>query len=202
MELAFCLPTQPFQPPRRSFMLGAESRPTRPTTRRRHGSLTVEMVMVVTVLAIVTVGIVQFGVFFANADMVALAARVGAEEASQTLGLSTSNGSPVPANVISAIEHQLQSSNIDWAKIRLEHNVNPPTNAPVELASTLPGFVFAPKTNLVAAPFPGTQYVRLTLAVPLNDVFSKQLSFFRQQLYTANRTYEHTVVFRYELTNP
>ena len=183
-------------------MLSAESRPTRPAARSRRGSLTVEMVLVVTVLAIVTVGIVQFGVFFANADMVALAARVGAEEASQTLGLSTTNGDPVPGNVIQAIEHQLQSSQIDWARIRLEHNVNPPTNAPLALASTLPGFVFAPKSNLAAPPYPGTRYVRLTLAVPLNDVFPKQLSFFRQQLYPANRTYEHTVVFRYELTNP
>ena len=156
--------------------------------------------MIVTVLAIVTVGVVQFGVFFANADMVALAARVGAEEASQTAALPTAGS--VPANIISAVEHQLQSSRIDWARIRLEHNVNPPTDAPVDLTSTQPGFIFAPKANLASPPFPGTHYVRLTVAVPLNDVFPKQLSFFGQQLYTANRTYEHTVVMRYELTNP
>ena len=179
----------------------ANNRPGRGANVRR-GSLTVEMVMVVTVLAIVTVGIAQFGVFFANADMVALAARVGAEEASQTVGLATSDGPFVPPNVISAIEHQLLSSKIDWASIRLEHNVNPPTYVPVELQVTQPGFVVAAKSNLAAPPFPGTNYVRLTLAVPLSDVFSKQLSFFRQQLYTSNRTYEHTVVFRYELNTP
>jgi hypothetical protein len=167
---------------------------------RRRASLTVEMVMIVTVLAIVTVGIVQFGVFFANANMVALAARVGAEEASQTPGLPTAGS--VPPSVITAVEHQLQSSKIDWARIRLEHNVNPPTDAPVDLTSSQPGFLFAPKSDLAAAPFAGTHYVRLTVAVPLNDVFPKQLSFFGQQLYTANRTYEHTVVMRYELTNP
>jgi hypothetical protein len=171
--------------------------------RAPRGSLTIEMVGVVTVLAIVTLGIAQFGVFFANADVVALAARVGAEEASQTSALPTVNGAPVPGNIISAIEHQLQSSKINWANIRLEHNVNPPTNSPVELTSTQPGgFVVAPKSNLAALPFPGTQYARLTVAVPLNDVFPKQLSLFGQELITANRTYEHTVVFRYELPAP
>lgn len=177
----------------------ASHRP-RASHSRRRASLTVEMVMVVTVLAIVTVGVVQFGVFFANADMVALAARVGAEEASQTAGLPTAGS--VPAGIISAVEHQLQSSKIDWARIRLEHNVNPPTSAAVDLTSTKPGFVFAPKSNLAGPPFPGTRYVRLTVAVPLNDVFPKQLSFFGTQLYTADRTYEHTVVMRYELSNP
>jgi Flp pilus assembly protein TadG len=173
---------------------------TRGRVSRRRGSLTIEMVLVVTVLAIVTVGVVQFGMFFANADMVALAARVGAEEASQTPALPIAGG--VPANIVSAIEHQLQSSRIDWAGIRLEHDVNPPTNVPVVLDSTQPGFVFAPKTILAGPPSPGTHYVRLTVAVPLNDAFPKQLSFFGQQLYTADRTYEHTVVLRYELANP
>lgn len=169
--------------------------------RVRRASLTVEMVGVVVVLAIVTLGVAQFGVFFANADAVAFAARVGAEEASQTPGLPVANGGPVPANIIAAIEHQLGSSQIDWANVRLEHNVTPPVNAPVVLQSAQPGgFVVPPKGNLPSPPFPGTQYVRLTLAVPLNDVYPKQLSLFGQQLFTATRTYEHTVIFRYELT--
>src|SRR3954470_18486447 len=91
---------------------------------RRPGGLTVEMLMVVVVLAIISVGIIQFGMFFANADEVAFAARVGAEEASQTSNLPTSPG-PVPATIVSAIEHQLLSSQIDWSHIRLEHNVSP-----------------------------------------------------------------------------
>jgi hypothetical protein len=181
----------------------AISKPFSSRSRRSRGSLTIEMVGVVTILAIVTLGVAQFGVFFANADVVALAARVGAEEASQSAALPTVDGAPVPGNVISAIEHQLQSSKIDWAKIRLEHNVNPPTDMPVELASTQPGgFVVAPKSNLASPPFPDTQYVRLTVAVPLSAVVPKQLSLFGQQLFMATRTYEYTVVFRYELTQP
>jgi Flp pilus assembly protein TadG len=42
--------------------------------RERRGGLTIEMILVVVVLAIVTVAVVQFGVFYANADQVALAA--------------------------------------------------------------------------------------------------------------------------------
>jgi hypothetical protein len=184
----------------RPVTASANRRPHSARPGQRRGSLTIEMIMVVTILVIVTVGVVQFGVFFANADEVAFAARVGAEEASQTAGLPTANG-PVPANVINAIEHQLQSSKIDWVHIRLEHNVSP-GNVPVALESTLPGFVFAGKNNLATPPSPGTRYVRLTLCVPLNDVFPKQLSFFRQQLFASNKTYEHTVVFRYELGTP
>lgn len=186
-------------------MLESRSRPSPQRRRSRRGSLTVEMVMVVVVLAIITVAVVQFGVFFANAQEVALAARVGALEASQTAGLSTTNGDPVPATVISAIEHQLESSCIAWAEIRLEHNVTGGLT-PVELNSINPdppsGFICDPKTNLVAPPFPGTRYVRVTVCVPLNEVFPKALSFFGEQLFPATRTYEHTAIFRYELGTP
>lgn len=168
---------------------------------RRHGSLTVEMILVVVVLAVATVGIVQFGVFFANAQQVALAARVGALEASQTPNLAlTSNGDPVPAPILQAIEHQLQSSRIDWVRVRLEHNLA--SGGPVVLDSATSGYTYAPKVNLAGPPYPGTYYVRLTVYTPLDDVFPKQLSYFGQQLFSSDRTYEHTVVLRYELPGP
>ena len=172
---------------------------------RRRGSLTVEMIMVVVVLAIITVAVVQFGVFFANAQEVALAARVGALEASQTVGLSTMDGDPVPTDVIRAIAHQLDSSCIEWAEIRLEHNVTAMLT-PVALESENPnppsGFVCDPKTNLLAPPAVNTRYVRVTVCVPLNEVFPKALSFFGEQLFPPTRTYEHTAVFRYEIGTP
>jgi len=173
-------------------------RQQRPIARR--GSLTVEMLLVVVVLAIVTVGVAQFGIFFADADEVALAARVGAEEASQTASLPTVPG-PVPATIISAIEHQLLSSQIQWSHIRLEHNVTP-GNIPVDLDSDSGGgFVVNPKTN-ISAPAAGTHYVRLTVTVPLAEVFPRSLSFFGEQLFASQGVYEHTAVYRYELTTP
>src|SRR5262245_52049313 len=71
-----CLDWAAYRPSlRRPFMLlPSLCRPTAAKRSRpgRRGSLTVEMIMVVVVLAIVTVAIVQFGVFFANAQEVAL----------------------------------------------------------------------------------------------------------------------------------
>jgi hypothetical protein len=159
------------------------------------------MIMVVVVLAIVTVGIAQFGVFFANADEVALAARIGAEEASQTPSLPTAPG-PVPATIVSAIEHQLLSSQIEWSHIRLEHNLSP-GNAVVDLNSDSGGgFDVNSKIDLAAPPAAETHYVRLTVTVPLAEVYPRSLSFFGQQLFAATRSYEHTAIFRYELTTP
>ena len=167
--------------------------------RLRRGGLTVEMILVVVVLAIVTVAIVQFGVFYANAQQVALAARVGALEASQTASLSTTNGAPVPLSVISAIEHQLESSRIKWCHIRLEHNVGSLTELESDQGPPADCDCL-PKDNLPSAPFVPTEYVRVTICVPLNQVFPKQIAFFGGlQLFDANKTYEHTAVFRYEL---
>ena len=167
---------------------------------RRRGSLTVEMLMVLIVLVIVTVGIVQWGVFFANAEEVAFAARVGALESSQTAGLPTSGD--VPDNIISAIENQLNNSKIRWSHIRLEHNITPADTAAVLDSHSQIDGVCEPKSNLPGPPALSTHYVRLTVCVPLKDVFPKQLSFFGQQLYPLTKTYEHTAVYRYELTTP
>lgn len=167
----------------------------------RRGSLTVEMVLVVIVLAIVTVGIVQFGVFFSNAQVVALAARVGALEASQTPDLPTADGGGVPSNIVSAIEHQLASSGIAWRHIRLEHNA-PYAGDAVVLAASDSVPECPSKQPLAAPPYRDTQYVRLTVCVPLGEVFPQQLTYFGRQLFGAERTYEHSATFRYELTSP
>jgi hypothetical protein len=175
-----------------------------PPRRPRRGGIAFEMIMVLVVIIIVTVGIVQFGVFLANAEQVAMAARVGALEASQTAPLPAGAG-PVPANIISSIEHQLQSSCIDWCHIRVEHNVggaatvleSPPVPAvdcdcdPKTNLATSPGFLVAP-----------TRYVRVTVCVPLSQVMPKQLSFFGEQIYDPNNTYEHTAIYRYEIGTP
>ena len=170
------------------------------TLRQRRGSLTVEMLMVLIVLLLATIGIAQFGVFFANAQEVALAARVGGLEASQTVDLPPAGA--VPAAIISAIEHQLESSEIEWSHIRLEHNVTLSGDPVVLESDTGGGFDVDPKSNLAAAPFPTTRYVRLTVTAPLAELFPRALSFFGIQFFAATKSYEHTTVFRYELTTP
>ena len=170
------------------------------TLPQRRGSLTVEMLMVLIVLLLATIGIAQFGVFFANAQEVALAARVGGLEASQTVDLPPAGA--VPPAIISAIEHQLESSEIEWSHIRLEHNVTLSGDPVVLESDTGGGFDVDPKSNLAAAPFPITRYVRLTVTAPLAELFPRALSFFGIQFFAATKSYEHTTVFRYELTTP
>jgi hypothetical protein len=143
------------------------------------------MLMVLVVLLLATIGIAQFGVFFANADEVALAARMGGLEASQTANLPAAG--PVPDTIIAAIEHQLDSSQIQWSHIRLEHNVTLAGNAVVLESDSSEGFDVNPKTNLAA---------------PLAELFPRALSFFGIQFFAANKSYEHSTVFRYELGAP
>jgi len=159
------------------------------------------MLLVVVVLLLVTIGVAQFGVFFANAQEVALAARVGGLEASQTANLPIAAGA-VPDTIITAIEHQLESSQIEWSHIRLEHNVTPSDTAVVLDSDSAGGFVVNPKSNLAAPPFTNTRYVRLTVSAPLAELFPRFLSFFGIQFFAANKSYEHSTVFRYELGTP
>src|SRR5262245_24104241 len=122
-----------------------------PFRQLRRGGIAFEMIMVLVVLIIVTVGIVQFGVFLANAEQVAMAARVGALEASQTNPRPGGPG-PVPANIIFAIEHQLESSCIDWCHIRVEHNVGGAVSVRESYAVPMVPCDCDPKTNLAESP--------------------------------------------------
>jgi Flp pilus assembly protein TadG len=157
------------------------------------------MNLVLVVLLVVTIGVVQFGIFLANAQQVALAARVGALEASQTLDLPVTPGA-VPDDIVSAIEHQLESSCISWCTIRVEHNVQPSGDQVELLSQTDPDCEC--KTDAFLAVPPVRPYVRVTVCVPLSEVMPAQLSFFGRQIYGAGDTYEHSAVFRYELDTP
>jgi hypothetical protein len=181
-------------------MLAAMAKSRRTSRTRRRGSLTVEMLMVLIVLLLATIGIAQFGVFFSCAQEVALAARMGGLEASQTATLPAAG--TVPTDIIAAIEHQLESSQIEWSHIRLEHNVTL-SGDPAVLQSDSGGvFTENPKASLGGPPFPNTRYVRLTVYAPLAELFPRALSFFGIQFFAAEKSYEHTTVFRYELGTP
>jgi hypothetical protein len=100
--------------------LAQDSRSSAAPHGRRTGAVTLELLLALPVLIIAIIAIVQFGLFFTNMQQVALACRVGAEEASQTPGLPHSGD--VPANVVSIILKQLENSCIAPCAIILEHN--------------------------------------------------------------------------------
>ena len=101
--------------------------------------------------------------FFANAQEVALAARVGGLEASQTANLPTAAGA-VPEYDHLGDRTSTRSSQIDWSHIRLEHNVTPSGSAVVLNSDSAGGFDVNPKSPLAAPPFTNTRYVRLTVS--------------------------------------
>jgi hypothetical protein len=119
--------------------------------------------------------------------------------------LPVSGSDPVPLPVLDAVAHQLESSGIAYCQIRLEHNVAP-LGGTVVLTSP-PATTCDCQTDDSLASSPGglvapTQYVRLTICVPLSQVFPKSLSFFGEQLYGPEKTYEQTAIYRYELETP
>lgn len=171
--------------------------PARPPARgrpaRRRGGIIVELVLTLPIFLILLVAVVQFGLYHVNMQQVALASRVGAEEASQTPDLE--GFAVVPPNVVQAIEHQLQTAGIDECQVKLEHNVG---GTAVTLVSQAQGCECCPDEELDAPAY--GRYVRLTVCVPLTELMPNCLKLFCYDI--TGKTTSFTTVFRYELPTP
>ena len=143
---------------------------------------------------IVMGGVVQFGLLLGNRQQVALAARVGAEEASRTAGLDlTSDGDPVPAQVVQVVQQQLASSGIESCCITLEHNLA--GEPPITLSS---GDCGCPTFGESATwPPPSGAYVRVTVFVPSTELAPNVLKFFGWDI--SQRVIRNATTFRHEL---
>lgn len=177
---------------RRSPILG---RPIGPR-RARAGSEIVELVLTLPVLILIGLGIVSFGLFFSNRQQVALASRVGAEEASQTASLPTSGD--VPQNILDAITRQLESSSIKVYGVRVEHNVT--AGGPYVLESSGAGASPCGPTETfdpdpAYAPLLG-KYVRVTVCVEMTELMPNLLARFGASV--CGRVAQATTIFRHE----
>jgi hypothetical protein len=149
------------------------NRPRHRSARQRDGSVTLEFLLVLPVLLIVLLAVVEFGMFFANMQQVALASRVGTESASQANLGGSFSGDPIPPTVLQAINAQLETSGISPCRIYLQHNV---TGSPQVLVEDyVPGFACpAPTAPLPPQPPPATNYgrlsVRVTVCVPMTEL--------------------------------
>jgi hypothetical protein len=166
-------------------------RARRPSQRR--ATVVLEFIVVLPILVIVLVGIVQFGVFYANMQQVALAARVGAEEASQTGGLA--GATDVPANVLMAVNQQLQTAGMSFCRVRLEHNVG---GSQVELYYPSEDACNGGPEEELPAGGPPREYVRLTVTVRLGEVMSDNIGCFGFSPVGTDKTAFATTIFRYE----
>jgi hypothetical protein len=172
-----------------------------PTCCHRRGVAAFELILVLPVLLLITIGLIEFGLMFANLQQVALASRVGAERASELATLpAMTTGDPVPLEVIEAIEQQLQSSCIDWCHIRLEHNAGGTQEVLESSIGTPCGceeFELLPADEI-----PTGRYVRLTLTVPLSEVVPAGVTLFGCNLVSPEQAFHSTTVFRYEIGTP
>jgi hypothetical protein len=178
-------------------MAPSQSGPGRRRPARRAG-LTVELILTLPIFLILLVAVVQFGLYHVRMQHVALASRIGAQQAAQTSNLSSY--AIVPPGVVSAVAAELQAAGITKFCIRLEHNVGaggvlwePAGGCPFCSGS---GCTCCPSTPLTSPPYPGTSYVRLSVCVPLTELMPNVLKVFGFDLtgqYTA-----FTTVVRYE----
>ena len=166
--------------------------------RHRRASAALELVLVLPLLIFLILATVQFGLFHSNMQQVALASRVGAEEASQTLSLAgTVDDAPVPANILAAIDKQLSSSCISRCKVQLEHNVG---GTPVVLFSPQTGACEGGPTSTLATPNLLGTYVRVSVCVPYCEVMPNCLRIIGYDTLDPSKVAGSTTVFRYELT--
>ena len=181
---------RPLPPKFRSACAGRTPRP------RRRGAVTLELILTLPIWLIFLLAIIEFGQILAGQQQVALASRVGAEEASQTPDLPWQDGSPVPPNVLRAIDQQLASAGITGGQVRLQHNVvpSPPPVVPVPVTLSTGGRDCDPAVTELPAV---RRYVRLTVGVPLEGLAPNLLATFGFDI--APRIIQHTTTFRYEL---
>ena len=142
------------------------------------------MILSLPILIIGVVGVLQFGVFFANAQVLNQACRVGALEAShQTLAAA------IPSAVTDAIDHQLAPAGITRCYVRMEHNVGGGTTVVTNGTCTC-----GPTTNL--SPTPAGDYVRITVCVEVTDLMPNALQYYG--LDFSNQHASCTTVYRVE----
>ena len=145
--------------------------------RRRGALLSVELVLALPILLMMTIAVIQFGLLFANLEQLTLASRVGAHAASESPALASSmDGGPVPPDVLDEVNQQLCSSGIEWCRVRLEHNVG---GMPIVLVSDQgPPCECGPVAPLPGPPFDDEAYVRVTVCVPLAELMPNSLTYF------------------------
>jgi hypothetical protein len=175
-----------------------DTQSSRKSNRAPGGSVTLEFILTLPILLIVLFAVVQFGMFFASTQQVALACRVGALEASQTDLTTTIDGDVVPAAITDAVEAQLSVSGIAPCAVILEHNVR---GGEQTLLTTYTACDCAPPADALPAPSgAGARSVRLTVCVPMKELTPNCLAGFGFDLTDYLTTCSST--FRYELSTP
>lgn len=165
----------------------------------RRGAVLLELILTLPVWLILLMAVVEFGMILVNQQQVALASRVGAEKASETAGLSTTMYDQVHPDVLTAVQHQLESSCLKYCSVILEHNVVPSEVPPIPT----PVILRTPTVPACTCAWPSTaipserRCVRVTVCVPLSELAPNLLSFVGFDI--SGCVIHHSTTFRYEL---
>lgn len=180
---------------------GPLTRRLRRRAKRRSAAVLLELIVALPILVIIVVALVQFGLFFQNMQQVAVASRVGAQEAAETANLPNEGdvaGDPVPAAIIAAIRQQLSSSGIDPCAIILEHNVNASSGFTEQTLRTDfdndgDSMNDCPDCAEPSSAIPSLS-VRITVCVKMDELMPNSLSMFGfdASTYTSQSTTTHS----------
>lgn len=175
----------------------------------RRGVIVMELLLNLPIWLIGLLAVLEFGELVSNLQQLAVASRAGADMASQTSGLSTVNGDPIPPAVYEAVENQLTTSGIlktpfiSW-NVFLEHNVaagGGTLGTPVVLRSG-PGSIspleLSPPPTPASPPTPTViRYVRVTVIVPATSLAPDVLNTFGLNMSVKN--VDESTTFQYKL---
>lgn len=167
----------------------------RSTPRRRGGGVTLELILNLPIWIIVLLAVIQFGQLLSNLQQVALASRVGAEEAAQTASLPTTDAQLAASDIVVAVEDCLQTAQIidgstDWCMV-LEHNDGGTSTLTYSSSGGACSCVPGP------APVVPNTYVRVTVCVPFTAVAPNLLGAYGLS-FLSNDVQQQTT-FMYEL---
>jgi len=164
--------------------------------------VTLELILNLPIWLIFLLAIIQFGQVLSNLQQVALASRVGAEEASETATTTITTATTVPSNIIEAIEHQLEAAGIvdtggaSQCRVILEHNLG---GTDQRLDST--GATCAcdpPAAPALPNTVPDASYVRVTVCIPFSLVAPNLLDNYSCGFSFSSRLIRQTTTFLHE----
>lgn len=160
---------------------------------RRSGVFLAELLLTMPVFMIFLLAVIQFGIFFGNSQVLALASRVGAEAASE-ITLNTG----VPGAVEDAVMKHLTSAGIPgYCKIRLEHNVS---GTPQAYSLPAVGACDCEPNNVLApADRPPNVYVRVTVCVSVGNMMPNLLTLFGLDLSSYTEAPSSTTIMQSEV---
>ena len=162
--------------------------------KNRRGAIeSIELLISLPILLLVTLGVIHFGLLISNLQHLALASRVGAIAASQVTPESFDE-EDVPADIQNAVSHQLEINGIDNYEIHLEYNLGDG----VESESMSVGEIECEAPEELD-PGPSRNYVRVTVCVRLDELTPNLFPTFGFSIGGATKVARHSTLLRYEL---